>query len=349
MRNSVAVVNPWQVHPAQPADPGRWRGAGGLVQAVGEGVRLASISCASSRMATMSLPTPSTILARHALASKSSVSRATSPLSIGITSSPGKGPIQPGTPWSDGPTKATDLDRTEDNRELVESFVDKVLINAQTRQNRGLYRRQSLQPITTHAAVEGSRCYGRLSPQPAFGDGVFIAYDRMHRILADGDFVLTVSEGAADGVHTSFFDLFRVAQGKLVEHWDTTEPVPAAARADLSVVVDPRPSSAGRSIVRCIYEEANELTQSVFDPVLASAPLQRKRRRPGASPLTRANTGSAGGPPACFPRPSGTPPGRGGGGRQIPVVPPAFAGSTTGYGLNSLRERERGIPPIPEE
>lgn len=62
--------------------------------------------------------------------------------------------------------------------------------------------------------------------QPAFGDGVFIAYDRMHRILADGDFVLTVSEGAADGVHTSFFDLFRVAQGKLVEHWDTTEPVP---------------------------------------------------------------------------------------------------------------------------
>ena len=138
---------------------------------------------------------------------------------------PRKGPNPAGHSMVDGPTKATDLDRTEDNRELVESFVDKVLINAQ------LDRIEDY--IDANRFTDNNpRSSGGLSmlraafTQPAFGDGVFIAYDRMHRILADGDFVLTVSEGAADGVHTSFFDLFRVAQGKLVEHWDTTEPVP---------------------------------------------------------------------------------------------------------------------------
>jgi len=34
-----------------------------------------------------------------------------------------------------------------------------------------------------------------------------------------------VSEGALNGVHTSFYDLFRIAKGKIVEHWDTIETV----------------------------------------------------------------------------------------------------------------------------
>jgi predicted SnoaL-like aldol condensation-catalyzing enzyme len=57
-------------------------------------------------------------------------------------------------------------------------------------------------------------------------EGITVKYDRMHRILAEGNFVLTVSEGTLNGVHSSFFDLFRIAHGKLVEHWDTTEAVP---------------------------------------------------------------------------------------------------------------------------
>ena len=55
---------------------------------------------------------------------------------------------------------------------------------------------------------------------PASNDGNTIQYRIIHRLLAEGNFVLSVSEGALNGVHSSFYDLYRVAHGKLVEHWD---------------------------------------------------------------------------------------------------------------------------------
>ena len=51
-------------------------------------------------------------------------------------------------------------------------------------------------------------------------------YDKIHRVLAEGSFVLCVTEGSLDGVHVSFYDLFRIASGKIVEHWDTVDEVP---------------------------------------------------------------------------------------------------------------------------
>ena len=52
-------------------------------------------------------------------------------------------------------------------------------------------------------------------------------YDRIHRVLGEGNFVLVVSEGSLAGNHTSFYDLIRVADGKIAEHWDTIETIPA--------------------------------------------------------------------------------------------------------------------------
>jgi predicted SnoaL-like aldol condensation-catalyzing enzyme len=52
-----------------------------------------------------------------------------------------------------------------------------------------------------------------------------IDYQHLHRVLAEGNFVLCVSEGSRGDVHSAFYDLFRIAKGKLVEHWDTTEKI----------------------------------------------------------------------------------------------------------------------------
>ena len=43
--------------------------------------------------------------------------------------------------------------------------------------------------------------------------------------MADGDYALAVSEGTFGGVATSFYDLFRVENGKIAEHWDVMETI----------------------------------------------------------------------------------------------------------------------------
>jgi predicted SnoaL-like aldol condensation-catalyzing enzyme len=43
--------------------------------------------------------------------------------------------------------------------------------------------------------------------------------------LGEGDFVLSVSEGQFLGENVAFYDLFRVEDGKIVEHWDTIEEI----------------------------------------------------------------------------------------------------------------------------
>ena len=51
-------------------------------------------------------------------------------------------------------------------------------------------------------------------------------YDRVHKVLGQGNFVLVVSEGGFGEKPTSFYDLFRVENGKIAEHWDTIETIP---------------------------------------------------------------------------------------------------------------------------
>ena len=56
--------------------------------------------------------------------------------------------------------------------------------------------------------------------------GITMKYDRIHEVLGEGNFVLVVSEGSFAGAATSFYDLFRVENGKIAEHWDTIEAIP---------------------------------------------------------------------------------------------------------------------------
>ncbi len=56
--------------------------------------------------------------------------------------------------------------------------------------------------------------------------GITMKYDRIHKVLGEGNFVLVVSEGSFAGAATSFYDLLRVENGKIAEHWDTIEAIP---------------------------------------------------------------------------------------------------------------------------
>ena len=55
--------------------------------------------------------------------------------------------------------------------------------------------------------------------------GITMRYTKIHRVLGEGNFVLVASEGSFADNHTAFYDLFRVKNGKIAEHWDVIETI----------------------------------------------------------------------------------------------------------------------------
>lgn len=136
---------------------------------------------------------------------------------------PIQGPNSSGHGMLDGTTEITDLDRTEANRSFASSFTSEVLIG-RAFERLGDYVADDL---VQHNPDTGGGIDALRARLTAKGNGdPAIRYDRLHRVLAEGNFVLCASEGARNGVHTSFYDLYRIAEGRIVEHWDTIEAIP---------------------------------------------------------------------------------------------------------------------------
>ena len=140
-------------------------------------------------------------------------------------------PNRSGHTMIDGPTEVTDLDKTAFNRELVRSFVDEVLINGHLDKLEDYIDEEGYTEHNPHMA-DGLPALRTTLGEHASDGTRLINYNRMHRLLAEGNFLLSVSEGFRNGVHSSFYDLFRVTDGKIVEHWDTTEAIPPAHRME---------------------------------------------------------------------------------------------------------------------
>jgi predicted SnoaL-like aldol condensation-catalyzing enzyme len=58
-------------------------------------------------------------------------------------------------------------------------------------------------------------------------EGITMKYYQVHMVLREGNFVLVVSEGYFGDQHTAFYDLFRVENDKIAEHWDVIETIPS--------------------------------------------------------------------------------------------------------------------------
>jgi len=123
----------------------------------------------------------------------------------------------------DGETAITDLNKTELNRDMVATFAQKVLVE----RRHGLVETFVDKDLIQHdpESVDGLAAL-QASLEARLANGMpRIEYQRVHRVLADGNFVLSMSEGRRDGLHSGLYDLFRVAEGKIAEHWNTVSPI----------------------------------------------------------------------------------------------------------------------------
>lgn len=136
---------------------------------------------------------------------------------------PRYGPNLSGHSMVDGPIESTDHELTEANRALVRLYVEVVLIKAKHNQLEDFISKDGYTEHNPHSS-DGLTVL-RSSLEETHNGYSVIDYQRVHRIMVEGSFVLCVSEGELKGIHSAFYDLFRIAGGKLVEHWNTVEKI----------------------------------------------------------------------------------------------------------------------------
>lgn len=124
----------------------------------------------------------------------------------------------------DGATEITDMDKTEANKALVEEFITKSLI-----EHAEVNITDYISPVTyiqhNPMVADGLEGFGAFMAQMA-EQGISMEYTQVHQVIGEGNFVLTLSEGTLGGEPTAFYDLFRLEDGLIVEHWDVIAPMP---------------------------------------------------------------------------------------------------------------------------
>ena len=123
----------------------------------------------------------------------------------------------------DGTTEVSDLDKTEENRVLIEAFLEDVMQGKHPEKTPEYFAGDAYLQHNTGIADGLSGLGAALDSLAA--NGIQMIYDRTHQVLAQGNFVLGVSEGAFGGKPTSYYDLWRVEDGKIAEHWDVMETI----------------------------------------------------------------------------------------------------------------------------
>ena len=123
----------------------------------------------------------------------------------------------------DGSAEISDFDKTNGNKNIIENFITDVL------------QGKNPSKITDYLSTEKY-----LQHNPGVADGLSglevaidelnkagmpMVYNKTHKILGEGNFVLTVSEGMFLKKNVTFYDLWRLENNKIVEHWDVIENI----------------------------------------------------------------------------------------------------------------------------
>jgi predicted SnoaL-like aldol condensation-catalyzing enzyme len=117
----------------------------------------------------------------------------------------------------DGPTHVVDLDKTEANKAVMRGYVRDVVFGGLRDK---VAPHKSLDHFHQHNCNGEDNKSGFQTKTEVFAKPGFVfKYDKLDKVLGQGNFVLMMSEGLFDGKPTAFHDLNRLEEGKQVEHW----------------------------------------------------------------------------------------------------------------------------------
>ena len=123
----------------------------------------------------------------------------------------------------DGPKEVTDFDQTEANKAKVAALF-------------AILEKGNPEEIVTALPKYFTPDYHQHNPNA--GDGIEgfakavqsgdlnFSITKQHKVLGEGNFVVSISEGIHNGSPAVFYDLLRLEEGMIVEHWDIIQDIP---------------------------------------------------------------------------------------------------------------------------
>jgi len=133
-------------------------------------------------------------------------------------------PNPSGHTQTDGSTEITDRDKTAANKKVVRDLLENVFMKGQMDKS-GSY----ISPTTyvQHNPHIADGLDGLGSAMKVMGEKrMMMTYETIHKVLGEGNFILTMSEGKLGDQTTAYYDLFRLDDGLIVEDWDAAPIYP---------------------------------------------------------------------------------------------------------------------------
>ncbi|AOA59125.1 nuclear transport factor 2 family protein [Acinetobacter larvae] len=129
----------------------------------------------------------------------------------------------------DGPSHVEHTGQEATNKALVSRFFQTALIDGDYEAFRDYTQDNQFAQHSPDIGDGVDAVIDFLTEIRAQGQG--LVYHKTHRTLADGQFVLTHSEGSIAAERHAYFELWRVEHGKIAELWDAILAVPEDEQA----------------------------------------------------------------------------------------------------------------------
>ena len=143
---------------------------------------------------------------------------------------PEHGPNPAGHTELDGPTAVTDRQATQRNQQLAWTAMASIIRDGDfSLFGEPLYNGAGYIQHSEGTTTDGAAASKAVLQQ--FVESGTLVYTKIEKVLGEGNFVLVIGKGSFAGTPYSFYDMFRVDNGKLTEHWDVLEPLTPAAQA----------------------------------------------------------------------------------------------------------------------
>lgn len=127
----------------------------------------------------------------------------------------------------DGETGVSDLDLTEDNRQIIEHFTNQVLVRGSVDAGSPFFHDGQL---IQHSASYGDGVDAFRRQLKLWRTQGGLRYDKVHKVLGQGNMFLVMSEGVLGGKPAAFYDLYLLSRRHIVEHWEVFETIPSRDR-----------------------------------------------------------------------------------------------------------------------